>query len=64
LRVRAYIARAFGNADAYAALVRLYTLSNENVRTAGFRYAVVGANSSGTHTVGETAIARVWTPRL
>jgi hypothetical protein len=64
LRVRAFTVRAFGNRDGSAALVSLFTLGNESVRTAGFSYAAVYAAPAGARAVADPPPSRSWTPRL
>jgi hypothetical protein len=66
LRVRGFVVRACGSAPASAALVALYTLSNEISRTASFSFAVLGAGPGGeiAHKAIDPARSRDWTPRL
>lgn len=64
LRVRAFAIRAFGDTTASAALLAVFRLSNEPIRTAGFSYAVVGIVPGGSYDVSDAQLPREWTPRL
>ena len=65
LRARAFFVRAFGDASASAALLAVHTLDNEDTRTAGFSYAVLGSIESGNpQVVRDQPGRRDWTPRL
>lgn len=66
LRARAFLVRAFGTAEASAALLSVYALGNETSRSASFSYAIVGAGSSdgAIRVVSQKSQPRPWTPRL
>ena len=66
LRVRGFVLRAFGDSQASAALLSLFTLGNETQRSAAFSYAVVGIgpNASDIRTVRDQSQPRSWTPRF
>lgn len=65
LRVRGYVIRAFGDTKASAALLSLFTLSNDARRAASFSYAAMGVRSNGEVVVAyDQAEPRDWTPRL
>jgi hypothetical protein len=65
LRVRGFVVRAFGGPEGAAALIALFTMSNEARRSAAFSYAVVGIGpDGGVHSVRDDLPVREWTPRL
>lgn len=66
LRVRAFVVRAFGGADASAALLSVHALGNETSRSASFSYAILGMGTSedSVRVVSEQTRPRRWTPRL
>lgn len=66
LRVRAFMQRAFGDPDASAALLAVYSLSNAASRSAGFSYAIVGiaAGDETVRLVSEQSQPRSWAPRF
>jgi hypothetical protein len=64
LRVRAFAVRAFGDGAGSAALLSIFALGNETVRTAGFNYAVVGTGAAGSYEVTDEQSRQDWTPRL
>jgi hypothetical protein len=65
LRVRGFIVRALGDRDRCAALLSLYTLSNDNPRVACFSFAAIGIGPSGeVRTAQDKPDPREWTPRF
>lgn len=65
LRARAFVVRAFGDRTGAAALLSIYSLTNDHTRRASFGYAIVGIGADGeVSMVGERARMREWTPRL
>ena len=66
LRVRAFVVRAFGDADGGAALLSVYAMSNATSRSAGFSYAIVGMGPGDdlVRSVGQQTPPRAWTPRF
>jgi hypothetical protein len=65
LRLRAFVVRAFATPDAGVALLALFTLSNENIRSASFSYAILGVGEGAEPlSVGELSQPSDWTPRL
>lgn len=66
LRVRGFVVRACGNVKGTAALIALYTLSNEHSRTAGFSFAALalGPDEDDVRSVVDPERVRPWTPRL
>ncbi len=65
LRVRGYVIRAFGDTQASAALLSLFTLSNGTRRSASFSYAAIGVRSDGKVIAACDPIEpREWTPRF
>lgn len=65
LRVRGFVLRACGDQSACAALVALYTMSNEPSRSAAFRFVLLGLDANGDVQVAiDPAAPRPWTPRL
>lgn len=65
LRVRAFVVRAFGNAEASAALLAIFTMGNETSRSASYGYAIVGIGADGNaRVVGEHSSPREWSPRF
>ena len=65
LRVRGFVTRAGGTPETSAALIALYTLTNEPSRAASFRFAVLGFEQGAqAREVVDPARPRRWTPRL
>ena len=65
LRVRGFVVRAFGTLEGAAALIALFTLGNEESRSAAFSYAVLSVGAGGKiQIVRDDTQAREWTPRL
>jgi hypothetical protein len=66
LRVRGFVLRAFGDEQASAALVSLFTLGNETRRSASFSYAVIalGPDVDDVRTIVDHPQPRDWNPRL
>lgn len=66
LRSRAFIMRAFADTKMAAALLAVYTMSNETSRAAAFSYAILTAAAQGgtCHVVGEESPPRPWNPRF
>lgn len=66
LRVRAFVLRAFGDADRAAALLSVHVMSNASNRSAAFGHAIIGFGSGtdGVRTVGESSLPGAWTPRF
>jgi hypothetical protein len=66
LRARGFFVRAF-NADEFcAALLALYSMSNETRRSVGFSYSVIGIGTGDApvRAVTDQTAHRAWTPRL
>lgn len=65
LRSRGYIVRAFGDSESAAALLWVFTLSNESKRVASMQYCIVGLGiNSETRVVQSRSKTGNWTPRL
>ena len=65
LRVRGFVLRAFGGSQGAAALIALFTMSNETRRSAAFSYAVIGVGpDGGIRSVRDDLPVRDWRPRL
>ena len=66
LRARAFFIRAFGGEKSSAAVLAMYTMTNEVSRSATFSYAIVGigAGEVPVRVVSEQIQPRGWTPRL
>ena len=66
LRARGFFVRAFGAKETSAALLALYSMSNEISRSAGFSYAIVGIGTGEMpiRLVCDQTQPRGWTPRL
>lgn len=66
LRVRAFVIRAFGDAQTSAALLSVFSLGNERNRSASFSFAVIGAGAENDaiRAVSESPPPREWTPRF
>lgn len=66
LRVRAFVIRAFGDAQRSAALLSVFSLGNERSRSTSFSFAVIGtgAANDADHVVSDNLPPRVWTPRF
>lgn len=64
LRVRAFVVRAFGDAEASAALLALHTLGNETSRSARFSHAMVACHGEDVRVIVDPSQRREWTPRL
>ena len=64
LRVRAFVVRAFGTGESSAALLAVYSMSNDVSRSVSFSYAVVGIGRGEDRVVSEQSRPRPWNPRL
>ncbi|MEO6152759.1 MAG: hypothetical protein ABIT09_12640 [Croceibacterium sp.] len=66
LRVRAFVLRAFSASEGCAALLAVFSLSNETSRSASFSYAIVGIAGSGdtVRLISEESPPSIWKPRL
>lgn len=64
LRVRAFVLRAFGSGESSAALLAVYSMSNEVSRGVGFSHAVVGSGRGVSRVVSDQSRPRPWNPRL
>ena len=66
LRVRGFVVRAGGDSAASAALIALFTMSNDTARAASFGYAALGfgADDDEVRWVTDPVRAKPWTPRL
>lgn len=65
LRVRAFVMRGFGNTEASAALLAVYTMGNETGRSASFNHAALGIGPDGAgRIVSEQTPPRPWSPRF
>ena len=64
LRVRAFVVRAFGSGESSAALLAVYSMSNEVSRRIGFSHTVVGIGRGGNRVISEHSQPRPWNPRL
>lgn len=66
LRVRVFVVRAAGNSTASAALIALFTLSNQTSRAASFGYAALGLGTGedSVRWITDPVRTKPWTPRL
>ena len=66
LRSRGFVLRAFGDVSGSAALIALYTMTDEPQRRAGFRFAAIGLGGRDDQPLIaiEPARATLWSPRL
>lgn len=66
LRVRGFVVRAGGDSNTSAALIALFTMSNDTARAASFGYAALGlgADDGDVRWVTDPVHSKPWTPRL